>query len=138
MIEYINILSNDYPVRISHRAIKKWRQDTKRDISSLGSEPGDFEALLLEGLRVGAKLEKKLCKLTIDDIDEWLDEDMVGNMEILTNMISVHFQDSEPGEALTIRQVYDWLKTDSANYEQIMQLLENGLPEEFPDLSKND
>lgn len=93
MTDIITIKGKDYPVRISHKAIKAWRIKTNRKIETLGQEPGDMELLLLEGLRVGAKLEKQTCTIDIEDIDDWLDEDMVGNMEKITEALSRSFPD---------------------------------------------
>jgi hypothetical protein len=96
MTDTITISGKEYPVRISHIAIKKWRQQTERGIETLGQKPGDLELLLLEGLKVGAKVEKKVCAVTLDAIDEWLDEDMTGNLGKISEIISRAFPTPEP------------------------------------------
>jgi len=138
MIDTIKIKEVVYPVRISHRAIKSWRILKNRDIDTLGSEPGDLEQLLFEGIRWGARVEKKTIKLTIDDIDEWLDEDMVGHMEIISRLIENQFPNTGEADTLTIEQIYKWAKADKSNTDKLIALTGGGaLLDELPEDLKN-
>lgn len=135
MTDTIQINDKEYPVRISHKAIKQFRIVKKRGIETLGQEPGDLEFLLLEGLRIGAKAENQKLDITLDAIDDWLDEDMVGNMEKISEVINRAFPDAD--NPLTIEQVYGWLKADEKNLAQLQELIKDGVPEQFPESLKN-
>lgn len=138
MIDQIKIKDVSYPVRISHRAIKAWRMLLNRDIDTLGQEPGDLERLLFEGIRVGARVEKQPIKLTIDDIDDWLDEDMQGNMEIVTELIKRQFPNTGEEDAITIVQIYSWAKAKKSNADKLLLLTGGGaIPDKYPEELKN-
>jgi len=72
-----------YPVRISYYAIKKFQEDTKKDLEEITNDISLLEVLLWYGLVAGHKVEGKELLLTKDDMEFVLDESMTQFNEIM-------------------------------------------------------
>jgi hypothetical protein len=85
IVQYITYKGEQWPVRISYYAIKKFQEETKRDIAEIEQDISLLEVLLWYGLLAGHIAEGKPMTLKRDEMEFILDESMAEfNDAILT------------------------------------------------------
>ena len=75
-VKTISYKGEQWPVRISYYAIKKFQEDTKKDISELDSDLTLLETLLWYGFIAGHTAEGKPMTLKRDEMEYVLDESL--------------------------------------------------------------
>lgn len=75
-VKYISYKGEKWPIRISYYCIKKFQEETKRDISDIDKEFGLLEVLLWYALVAGHMAESKPMTLKREDMEFVLDESM--------------------------------------------------------------
>jgi hypothetical protein len=75
-VKYISYRGNQYPVRISFKAIKRFQLETGKDIKDLDKDFAYLETLLWFGLLAGHKAEDKELTLKREEMEDVLDESM--------------------------------------------------------------
>jgi hypothetical protein len=76
IVQYITYKGEKWPVRISYYAIKKFQEETKKDISELDKDIAFLEILLWYGLIAGHIAETKPMTLKREEMEFILDESM--------------------------------------------------------------
>ncbi|MBP7786102.1 hypothetical protein KA062_02510 [Patescibacteria group bacterium] len=83
IVKLINYSGSQYPVRISYFAIKKFQEETGKDLSELEDDFSSLETLLWYGLIAGHKAEGKDLTLKREEMEFILDESMTDFNQIL-------------------------------------------------------
>lgn len=89
MIEYIKYKKEKLPIRISYTALKHLKTELGKDLSSINE--GDlamYETLLFYGLKSGFRAEEKKFELTMEDMEDVLDECFTEFIEIMPRFFS--------------------------------------------------
>ncbi|HPI82198.1 MAG TPA: hypothetical protein PK122_03130 [Candidatus Paceibacterota bacterium] len=93
IVQYINYAGSKYPVRISYLAIKKFQEETGKDLAELDEDFSYLETLLWYGLIAGHRAEGKEITIRREDMELVLDESMNEFNQILMTAFPL------PGEA---------------------------------------
>lgn len=83
IVQYITYKGEKWPIRISYYSIKKFQDETKRDISEIDKDISLLEVLLWFGLIAGHTAEGKPMTLRRDEMEFILDESMNEFNEII-------------------------------------------------------
>lgn len=76
IVQHITYKGEKWPVRISYYCIKKFQEETKRDISEVDKDISLLEVLLWYGLVAGHSAENKQITLKREEMEFILDESM--------------------------------------------------------------
>jgi hypothetical protein len=85
IVQHITYKGEKWPVRISYYAIKKFQEETKKDISEVDKDISLLEVLLWYGLVAGHIAESKPLTLKKEEVEFILDESMNEFNEIIYN-----------------------------------------------------
>lgn len=76
IVQYISYRDEKWPVRISYYALKKFQEETGKDIDELDRDLTLLEPLLWYALIAGHQAEKKPMTLKREDMEFILDESL--------------------------------------------------------------
>lgn len=76
IVQYIGYKDEKYPVRISYYALKKFQEETGKEIEELDKDISLLEPLLWYALVAGHQAENKPMTLKREDIEFMLDESL--------------------------------------------------------------
>lgn len=76
IVQYISYRDEKWPVRISYYALKKFQEETGKDIDALDNDITLLEVLLWYALIAGHQAEKKPMTLKREDVEFMLDESL--------------------------------------------------------------
>lgn len=82
-VKYISFKNQQWPIRVSYYAIKKFQEETKKDISEVDKDISLLEVLLWYSLIAGHTATGVPVTLKREDMEFILDESMVEFNEIL-------------------------------------------------------
>lgn len=82
-VQYISYKGQKWPLRISYYCIKKFQEETKRDISEIDKDLSLLEVLLWYGLVAGHTAENVPMTLKRDEMEFILDESMMEFNDLL-------------------------------------------------------
>ncbi len=84
-VQTISYQGQELPVRISYYCIKKFTEETGKDLDAIDTDVSLLEVLLWYGLVAGHKAEGKDFLLKREDMEFVLDESMLEFNEIMMN-----------------------------------------------------
>ena len=93
----MKIQGKDYNVRFSYKALKNFTQKTGLKLQDLGNISFEhIDILLWCGLKSGAEFNKEKFSTTLEEVTEWLDEDL----SLMTKVMDAFSEDmAKMGEA---------------------------------------
>ena len=99
IVQYISYRDEKWPVRISYYALKKFQEETGKNIEELDKDIALLEVLLWYALIAGHQAEKKPMTLKREDMEFILDESLDE-----FNLAMVSFFPTNTGEATTSKK----------------------------------
>lgn len=95
LIQYITYKGERWPIRISYYAIKKFQEDTKRDIADIDKDISLLEVLLWYGLVAGHSADGKELTLKREDMEFILDESMNEFNDVIMSFFPLAIEGSD-------------------------------------------
>jgi len=94
-VQHISYKGEKWPIRISYYCIKRFQEETKKDISEIDKDLSLLEVLLWYGLVAGHTAEGKTIELKREDMEFILDESMNEFNEILMSFFPLSTDSGE-------------------------------------------
>lgn len=95
VVKYITFKGEQWPVRISYYAIKKFQEETKKDIAEIDRDISLLEVLLWHGLIAGHMAEARPMILKREDVEFILDESMSEFNDIIAKSFPLPSEDNK-------------------------------------------
>jgi len=94
IVQYITYKGEKWPVRISYYCIKKFQEETGKDVQEIDKDISLLEVLLWYGLVAGHTAESKPMTLKRDEMEFVLDESLTEFNEVVMSFFPLA---TEPG-----------------------------------------
>ena len=89
LVQYISYQDEKWPVRISYYCIKKFQEETGKELTDIETDISLLEVLLWYGLIAGHTVEKKPMTLKREDMEFILDESMQEFNELIKTFFPI-------------------------------------------------